>query len=100
MRELENFVERLVVLSDGPLLTKADVQREIDRAARGGLDRESVPAPAGSGKLDSQKKSAEREALVAALARAGGNRTVAARLLGVSRRTLYYKLEEHRLTDA
>jgi two-component system response regulator AtoC len=44
-----------------------------------------------------QRKEAERAALEAALARAGNNRTLAARLLGISRRTLYNKLEEYGL---
>jgi two-component system, NtrC family, response regulator AtoC len=42
---------------------------------------------------------AERRALEKALRKSGGNRTVAARILGVSRRTLYNKLEEHGLTN-
>jgi two-component system response regulator AtoC len=42
-------------------------------------------------------KKAERRALEKALRKAGGNRTTAARILGISRRTLYYKLEEHGL---
>ncbi|TMA30438.1 MAG: hypothetical protein E6J88_05780, partial [Deltaproteobacteria bacterium] len=40
---------------------------------------------------------AEREALQEALTRAGDNRSLAARLLGISRRTLYSKLAEHGL---
>ena len=40
---------------------------------------------------------AASEALITALQRANDNRTVAARILGVSRRTLYNKLEEYRL---
>jgi two-component system response regulator AtoC len=47
--------------------------------------------------LESQRKEMERQALVDALERAGDNRTLAARLLGISRRTLYNKLEEHGL---
>ena len=47
--------------------------------------------------LDGRRKEAEREALQLALQRANNNRTLAARLLGVSRRTLYNKLEEHGL---
>jgi two-component system response regulator AtoC len=100
VRQLENFVERLVVLSDGPLLTLQDVQRELERGARGASDSAPTGSTAEGGKLDDRMKSAEREALIAALSRAGGNRTLAARLLGVGRRTLYYKLEEHGLTES
>jgi two-component system response regulator AtoC len=45
--------------------------------------------------LDAERKTAEKRALLRALEESGGNRTVAARLLGVSRRTLYNLLDEH-----
>jgi two-component system response regulator AtoC len=45
--------------------------------------------------LDAIVKNAERQALERALAQAGGNRSAAARLLGVSRTTLYAKLQEY-----
>ena len=47
--------------------------------------------------LDAAVRQAERRAIAKALKRAGGDRTVAARILGVSRRTLYYKLREYEL---
>jgi DNA-binding NtrC family response regulator len=98
VRQLQNFVERLVVLSDRDLIARADVEREVTRVP-GGSARTS---PAGSGggaglALDGRRKETEREALVNALAHAGNNRTRAARLLEVSRRTLYNKLKEHGL---
>ena len=46
------------------------------------------------GTLDEKRREAEKQALLDALAQARNNRTLAARLLGVSRRTLYNKLEE------
>jgi DNA-binding NtrC family response regulator len=88
VRQLQAFIERLLVFSDGPRLTLQDVERELGRAA---------PAPAGE-TLDGQRRAAEKRALEEALRRAGGNRTRAARLLEVSRRTLYNKLAEHGLT--
>ena len=47
--------------------------------------------------LQQAVQQAEREAVARALALAGGNRTRAAALLGVSRRTLYDKLEDYGL---
>ena len=102
VRQLQNFVERLVVLSEGRVIGAADVEREMSRRAPA---RSDAPAPnddgggnAGPGRLDEQRKRAERDALEGALRTASGNRTLAARLLGVSRRTLYNKLEEFGLT--
>ncbi|NOK13681.1 sigma-54-dependent transcriptional regulator [Corallococcus exercitus] len=101
VRQLQNFLERLVVLSDGPVLTGADVARELSRQP--GIAPPPVaaplpPSPSDSVTLESRRKDVEKEALVDALKRAGDNRTLAARLLGVSRRTLYNKLEEHGLS--
>jgi two-component system response regulator AtoC len=94
VRQLENFVERLVVLSEGPAIGVAEVQGE--------LGRQGVPAarpaePSGRLNLDERRRQTELGALEDALRQARNNRTVAARLLGVSRRTLYTKLEEHGL---
>jgi two-component system response regulator AtoC len=94
VRQLQNFVERLVVLSDGQVVTEADVEREL---SRGGL-HDARPAGEGSAEsLDDHRRSAEKAALIEALNKAKNNRTLAARLLGISRRTLYNKLEEHGL---
>ncbi len=100
IRQLQNLVERLVVLSDGEILTASDVQRELARtpadpraSALSSLTGSS-DAPA---TLDERLRGAERSALENALRRAGDNRTLAARLLGISRRTLYNKLAEHGL---
>ncbi|MFB1479449.1 sigma-54-dependent transcriptional regulator [Corallococcus sp. RDP092CA] len=100
VRQLQNFLERLVVLSDGPVLTGEDVARELSRQpglAPPPAAAPAPPSPSDSVTLESRRKDVEKEALVEALKRAGDNRTLAARLLGVSRRTLYNKLEEHGL---
>ena len=90
VRQLQNFVERLIVLSDGPSLSLGDVERELSRDSLAG-----PRAPAADLSLESRRQGAERDALQEALARARGNRSLAARLLGISRRTLYTKLAEH-----
>ena len=100
VRQLENFVERLVVLYDGPKVLRAHVERELgrDAALKGAARPASTPEQPPLPDLDSQRRDAEREAIVEALSRAGNNRSVAARILAISRRTLYNKLEEYGLS--
>jgi len=95
VRQLENFVERLIVLYDGPLVLRDHVERELAReAARERPARASATDPRSRSPLDAQRRDAEREAVAEALAHANNNRSLAARILGISRRTLYNKLEE------
>ena len=100
VRQLQNFLERLVVLADARAISVADVERELARQlpmSGGTSSAAAASATVGAdvGSLDERKRGAEREAIEEALKKAAGNRTLAARLLGVSRRTLYNKLEEH-----
>ena len=72
-------------------------RRRRARRARAAAPAAAAPGGAEPETLESQRRETERQALVDALKRAGDNRTLAARLLGISRRTLYNKLEEHGL---
>jgi len=92
IRELRNVIERATLLCD----------RDID-VAHLPEDRMSRPAAAPSAEsspLDAVKDRAnllEREAIEDALSRSSGNQTKAAKLLGISRRTLTNKLNFHKL---
>ena len=88
VRELQSCVERLVVFADGGDIHAADVERDVARSRPLGNDVATATS------LGERREEAERRAVQEALTRAGGNRTLAARLLGVSRRTLYNKLAE------
>ncbi len=88
VRELQSCVERLVVFADGNDIHAADVERDVARSRPFGSE------PVSATSLGERREEAERRAVQEALTRAGGNRTLAARLLGVSRRTLYNKLAE------
>jgi two-component system, NtrC family, response regulator AtoC len=101
VRQLQNFVERLVVLAGGPRISKKDVERELQRqAGAAGFAEIEGLAPKVSFEssvidLSLAVSKAEKRAIEKALHKANGNRNLAARLLGISRRSLYYKLEEY-----
>jgi two-component system response regulator AtoC len=84
VRELRNAVERAAVLgSGGPLDCK-------DFALSNGASQNG--APGGALDLRTQVEAVEREAIQRALQASNGNRRQAANLLGISLRTLFYKL--------
>jgi transcriptional regulator with GAF, ATPase, and Fis domain len=94
IRELENVLERAVVLAEGPVLTLADLPPELRQPSR--ADPTPVPLiPEVS--WAAQQEQSERERLVRALAAARGNKSQAARALGIPRSTLISRLEKHGL---
>lgn len=84
VRELENWVERAVIL-----------QRFEVPAMAPSAPRAVEPALGGVKTMKEAVAEAERAAVVNALTAAKGNKTEAARLLGVSYKTLFNKLHEH-----
>ena len=83
IRELQNCIEKAVILSEGRTLTAKDIQ----------LDARSAEVPAGG-----LRNPAEEERLVReAMERCDGNISAAAKMLGVSRPTLYAKLKKYGL---
>jgi DNA-binding NtrC family response regulator len=104
VRELRNCVERMVVMARGDRLTLKDVPADIRNAVVSSLHleretppTEDEPAPRGEQVLDIDAN--ERNLIVRALQQTNGNRTEAARILGISRRTLHRKLHTYNLED-
>ena len=92
VRELKNFVERMVVIS-------APDARVLTHIPEGAL---CAPAPAGAPSVSAyraNRKQQERELIEKALAENGGHRGKTAEALGISRRSLQYKLKEHGLSS-
>jgi DNA-binding NtrC family response regulator len=88
VRELQTAVERACLRADGPLVSARDVAGAAPAAGA------PETGPGGDAADDGWPlSSVEREHIVRALRRAGGNKKAAARMLGVSRRALYRKLE-------
>jgi two-component system, NtrC family, response regulator len=86
VRELENRIKRAVILAEGQSITAAHM---------------GLPPPAGSDEpeasatLQEARDEAERKALSSALALSAGNLSAAAKILGVSRPTVYSLLKQH-----
>lgn len=130
IRELENVIERAVVLSEGPALTLDDLPSEVSRpgprrrspapapASPRSRPRRSLPAPPSLPALEGPASSRalavptldeppgdpeadefERHRLLDALAEARGNKSEAARLLGLPRSTFFSKLKKHGIAD-
>ena len=108
VRELANAVERAVILSRGGVLRPEVFQGTLDVALKpaalpppsvtnqlGGIVAAVVPAPAGASDAFNLDE-LERQAIQRALAATAGNRTRAAKLLGISERTLRNKLNGRR----
>ncbi len=87
IRELRNLVERMVVLSRGDKITLRDVPREVREGGNGG---KTAGPLAGAVSMEQ----AEKRMIEQALNDNDGNRTLAAKQLGISRRTLHRKLNE------
>jgi DNA-binding NtrC family response regulator len=99
VRQLENVIERAVVIADGPVLTPAELPPELFDAAGGpaeddGADGFFPEALAGTAAdFRAERGRREREHLVRALAAAEGNKAEAARALGIARSTLLSRLK-------
>jgi two-component system response regulator HydG len=85
VRELENIVERTVIMSRGDTITFADLPPAI--AGAQGTAIQTSPAIS--------LKDVERETIIKALQQTEGNRTKAAVLLGITRKTLQNKIKEY-----
>ena len=89
VRELENVIERSMVLSQGPVLEPEDIR--LDSAPRRAQANATAPAFLPEGlTLDEYEQAIIREALN----RANGNKSQAARMLGLTRNALRYRLSQ------
>jgi DNA-binding NtrC family response regulator len=106
VRELENALESLVALSQGNELDLSLLPQSTAPLTRSGGDvhlgakAPTPPETAGQIDLKARVDAYERGIIVSALETARGNRSLAARTLGINRATLHGKLRKYGLTDS
>jgi transcriptional regulator with PAS, ATPase and Fis domain len=104
VRELEHVLERAVVLSPSGVLKPEDFDFFLYRLKQSRLQSQMTAASevaaadderSGPDTLQNLKKQAERDAILSALSKAGGNKSKAAKLLGIQRSLLYVKMKAY-----
>ena len=86
IRELRNYCENVVVMKSGQKVTEYDLDSKFTGSAESIASKVKAGVPL--------KEAAEKDVVMQALREAKGNRTKAAEMLGMSRRTLYRKLDK------
>ena len=93
VRELRNVIERAILLEESNVLQPGSIQFASRRAVT--LERSTLAQAAP--KADLSLKNSERNLIVQALEKTGGNKTKAAALLGISRDVLRYRMKQFKL---
>jgi DNA-binding NtrC family response regulator len=105
VRELRNVIERACIMADGEFITERELSVSMPMLPYTtsrpvvGTPLAAEPAQADSTSPDDLLVTVEREHIQRALVRARGNKKAAARMLGLSRRALYRRLERLDLGD-
>jgi Nif-specific regulatory protein len=95
VRELENIIERAVVLSKGEVITSADMPLHLKTME----SEEKICVAKRDGSLTDTLDTVERGIIMEALKAAGGVQTRAAEKLGISERVLRYKLKKFKIRE-
>jgi two-component system response regulator HydG len=95
VRQLRNVLERACMLADGEVITEADLAGLMEQQTVPGAPR--MHALMSGARVPAPLQEIEREHIVKTLEQVRGNKAVAARLLGISRRAFYRQLERHGL---
>ncbi|OJV65630.1 MAG: two-component system response regulator [Clostridiales bacterium 38-18] len=90
IRELQNIVERILILHDSSIIKVKDLPLEIRNYQ---LKNSEIQLPSEGINMDEVIKSF----IVQALDRSDGNRTKAAELLGITRHTLLYRMDKYKI---
>jgi len=98
VRELQNVLERVVAMVSGTEITLNDVIQWMQESSINAESKVPSEIPSEGLDLESLINGIERELLVKALARSGGVKKEAARLLKLNARSLRYRLDKYEIT--
>ena len=91
VRELENIIERVLLLSEGDIMDVESLPEEV----RSGPSREKVSVPSGGIDMEKIMSDTEKSYLLNALEKTNGVKTEAARLLNLTFRSFRHKLKKY-----
>ena len=91
LREFKNIIKRAVLLAQGPLITSACLPEEIKHSSA------DTQLPSSPFNLKEVQKETEKEQINKALEQCKFNKSKAARLLNIDRKTLYLKIEKYNI---
>ena len=94
VRELENIIERAVVLMRGQTILESDLSLGVK-----GLSQESEMPNPGVGTMIEQVEELEKRLIYDALKQSNGNQTKAGKILGITERNLRYKMKKYGMKD-
>jgi two-component system NtrC family response regulator len=95
VRELENIVQRAVILARGDTITLADLPQVVKNLPD---EFRSTAVPSAEGRLTERVELLEKEMIFEALRMSGGNQSKAALRLGISERNLRYRLKKWKIS--
>ena len=101
VRELKNAIERACILAEGGVISERELAGSIGNEA-GAQPRwraNGTPPAARAAEPSTALHDIEREHILEVLKQVRGNRMAAARVLGISRRSLYRRLDRHQISD-
>jgi two-component system, NtrC family, response regulator AtoC len=98
IRELKNVIERACMLTDGTLISERELSGAFGPENQGTMRTRAAEGPRAV-EMPAQLDEIERAHILDVLRQVNGNRMAAAKVLGISRRALYRRLERHHLED-
>jgi transcriptional regulator with GAF, ATPase, and Fis domain len=95
VRELENIIERAVILSPGPTIDSEDLNLNLEEMLK--VEKVDLEMVSSTGSVRSEIQERDMRSLREILLKTGGNISEAARLMGIGRTTLFYRLKKYHL---